>query len=67
MLLPNIHEQIGWFNCANLKCRAALGQDHVTLITTAHMRRFCSVYCVVDGLEAWHEYLAANNPLPKEY
>ncbi|MFD1083452.1 hypothetical protein [Micromonospora andamanensis] len=40
------------FRCANVECCEALGRDHVTLITTAHMRRFCSVECIAAGQRA---------------
>lgn len=40
------------FRCSNLECCEALGRDHVTLITTAHVRRFCSVECVAAGQRA---------------
>jgi len=56
--MTNIHERIGWFNCANLNCRRELGTDHVTLITTGHMRRFCCVECIGNGLEAWRAHLS---------
>lgn len=54
----NIHEVIGWFNCANLNCHKPLSTDHVTLTTTAHMRRFCCVPCIVEGETAWYGYLS---------
>jgi len=37
------------FRCANLACRVDLGADHVTLVTTCHVRRFCSVECITEG------------------
>jgi hypothetical protein len=37
------------FQCANPACRAHLGTDHVTLVTTCHVRRFCSVECITEG------------------
>lgn len=40
------------FRCANLECCEVVGRDHVTLITTAHMRRFCSVECITVGKRA---------------
>jgi len=62
MAVDNIHERIGWFNCANLNCRRRLEVDHVTLITTTHMRRFCSVDCIVEGQTAWQAH--RNDPAP---
>lgn len=53
----NLHEVIGWFNCANLMCREPLRIDHVTLTTTTHLRRFCSVDCISEGREAWDNFL----------
>lgn len=41
-----------FFRCANPNCGAELGVDHVTLITTAHIRRFCCVECIAAGNEA---------------
>ena len=35
--------------CANPLCRSILEVDHVTLVTTAHVRRFCSVRCIAEG------------------
>ena len=46
------------FTCANSRCRAALGVDHVTLVTTVHVRRFCSVECIAEGQQAHCERLA---------
>jgi hypothetical protein len=40
------------FHCANIECCEELGRDHVTLITTANMRRFCSVECIAAGQRA---------------
>lgn len=47
------------FLCANADCRAELERDHVTLITTLHVRRFCSVECIADGQRAHHAAIAA--------
>jgi hypothetical protein len=63
MAVENIHEQIGWFTFANMNCRRSLEDDHVTVITTTHMRRFCSVDCVAEGLVAWREH-RTDPPLP---
>jgi len=57
MTIRNVHERIGWHNCANLRCRSQLSVDHVTLLTTVHMRRFCSVECIVEGQMAWLDQL----------
>lgn len=40
------------FRCANIECCEELGRDHVTLITTAQVRRFCSVECITAGQRA---------------
>jgi len=40
------------FRCANIECCDELGRDHVTLITTAQVRRFCSVDCITAGQRA---------------
>lgn len=56
-MLSNIHEIVGWHNCANMRCQAALSVDHVVMTTTAHMRRFCSVGCIAEGQEATDEFL----------
>lgn len=47
------------FVCANVECRAKLERDHVTLITTLHVRRFCSVECIADGQRAHHDAISA--------
>jgi hypothetical protein len=39
-------------NCTNPACRKPLGVDHVTLVTTAHVRRFCSVECIEPSRKA---------------
>jgi hypothetical protein len=57
MTIRNVHERIGWHNCANLRCRRQLSKDHVTLLTTTHMRRFCSVECIIEGQKAWYDQL----------
>lgn len=49
---------MNWLNedggaaCANNRCTVPLNVDHVTLVTTGHVRRFCSVECVAEGHEA---------------
>ena len=53
----SIHDRIGWFTCANLRCGRELGRDHVTVTSTAHVRRFCSYYCIAQGIEAWRDHL----------
>ena len=35
--------------CENPDCEYELGPDHVTLVTTAHVRRFCSLECLVNS------------------
>jgi hypothetical protein len=49
----------GTVRCANAKCRQPLTVDHVTLITTAHVRRFCSVECIAEGHRAHLDAIAA--------
>lgn len=44
-------------SCANRKCRAKLGDDPVTVITTRHVRKFCSVECIVEGHVAEQEWI----------
>ncbi|MGH7611639.1 MAG: hypothetical protein ACREN4_06440 [Candidatus Dormibacteria bacterium] len=39
-------------NCANPDCGHVLDVDHVTLVTTTHVRRFCSVGCIAKGERA---------------
>lgn len=53
----NIHEVIGWFRCANLRCTTPLTGDHVTVTTTAHVRRFCSIECIHEGHQAWGDLI----------
>jgi hypothetical protein len=43
------------FVCANILCRAPLGVDHVTLVTTMHVRRFCTVECITEGQRVQRE------------
>ncbi|NHC47135.1 hypothetical protein [Motilibacter aurantiacus] len=31
--------------------------DPVTLLTTTHMRRFCSVECIAQGQQVWTEII----------
>lgn len=45
----NVHEVIGWYNCADLSCQRELQRDHVTLLTTTQLRRFCTVECITHG------------------
>lgn len=47
------------FQCANARCRARLNADHVTLVTTGHVRRFCTVECIHEGQQAHHDAIAA--------
>lgn len=46
------------FHCANARCRAPLSTDHVIMLTTKHMRRFCSVECIAEGQQAEYERIA---------
>lgn len=39
----------GAWRCENPACGKPLHVDHVLLITTAHVRRFCDVECVARG------------------
>ena len=48
------------FYCANERCRTRLGVDHVTLATTNHVRRFCSVDCISEGHEALLDAIMAD-------
>ena len=41
-----------FLRCANRMCRSSLKVDHVTLVTTGHVRRFCGVECITEGQEA---------------
>lgn len=43
--------------CENPSCDVELGVDHVTLITTAHVRRFCSVECIAISQVIHHDRL----------
>jgi len=38
--------------CENPKCPNHLEIDHVTLVTTCHVRRFCSVECIAESQKA---------------
>jgi hypothetical protein len=40
------------FHCANPGCARLLTADHVILLTTMHMRRFCCVECIAEGKRA---------------
>lgn len=51
----NIHQWLGLDRCANARCQAELSTDHVTLTTTAHVRRFCCVEHIAEGQAAWNE------------
>lgn len=46
--------------CANSRCRAPLPVDHVTLVTTRHVRRFCTVECIAEGQRANYDAIAAS-------
>lgn len=39
--------------CTNPSCREPLGVDHVQLVTTGHVRRFCSVECIEPSRQAF--------------
>jgi hypothetical protein len=43
------HDSENHRRCANPGCRRELAVDHVTLVTTCHVRRFCSVDCISEG------------------
>lgn len=40
-------------NCSG--CGKELHVDHVIMLTTKHMRRFCSVECIILGRNKWLE------------
>jgi hypothetical protein len=46
--------------CENPACKYELRADHVTLVTTKHVRRFCSVECLVESHKAHLEAVAAS-------
>ena len=37
--------------CENENCKHLLSADHVIVVTTKHVRRFCCLECVVEGFE----------------
>ena len=52
----------GKYRCENPKCNNKLNVDHVTLITTCHVRRFCSVECIAESQqEHIKDLLGVNN------
>lgn len=53
----------GAHRCENPLCHEALKVDHVTVITTAHVRRFCDLECVVCSVEeCWRSILSETDP-----
>lgn len=51
--------------CENPTCEHALGWDHVTLTTTVHVRRFCTVECLVESFHAHRAHLAGLTEPPR--
>lgn len=55
-------------NCVNPRCKAELEADHVLLVTTTKIRRFCHVGCLIES----HEIYVANmlgedcDPVPRK-
>jgi hypothetical protein len=39
------------FECENSACGRKLSVDHITVVTTFHVRRFCTMECVVEGFQ----------------
>ncbi len=50
--------------CANPACIIKLSVDHVTLTTSAHVRRFCSVECIEPSRLAYEHRLRRFTHLP---
>jgi hypothetical protein len=50
----------GAWRCENPFCNEPLTPDHVTLITTGHVRRFCEVECLIEShhhaIDVWAGY-----------
>ena len=44
----------GMWICENKACKRSLDVDHVVVATTCHVRRFCSMECVV---ESFHNHM----------
>jgi hypothetical protein len=42
--------------CENPTCKNKLSADHITLVTTAHVRRFCYMDCLI---ESYYRHLSA--------
>jgi hypothetical protein len=45
------------WHCTNPKCQLPIGVDHVTLVTTCHVRRFCSVECIAESQKAHYDQI----------
>jgi hypothetical protein len=44
-------EQEEIVRCENENCKNLLSADHVSVVTTQHVRRFCSMECVVESFQ----------------
>jgi hypothetical protein len=53
------------FRCANQRCNKPLEADHVIMLTTMHMRRFCCVECIAEGQRAHIERILADVDTPE--
>jgi hypothetical protein len=55
-------DEHGRARCENPRCGCVLEIDHVTLLTTEHVRRFCTVDCVAIGYaeQAYINAMVAN-------
>jgi hypothetical protein len=50
----------GRLTCDNEACRRSIDPvDYVTVVTTAHVRRFCDMYCVLVGFAVHEQVLHA--------
>ena len=52
--------------CENPRCGIDLHTDHVTLITTKHVRRFCSVECLSESAHLHEDLIALSVGLKKK-
>jgi hypothetical protein len=61
LLLQDADRPGAYKRCANPLCVSSLSTDCVTLTTTFHVRRFCTVQCLIESFEIANETIWARS------
>lgn len=68
MMRFDLDQHVDRRRCANARCGQQIGHEFVLQVSSAHLRWFCGVHCVTEGLEAHHQavYAQSNADLARD-